>query len=226
MADSAQVQAAIAYYVRLLCYQYQLPKAQNTIAILVKQAQMDGLAVTLQDAFNVRTAVGPQLDTLGKYIGLPRTIGDPAPADFFGYVDYTGGGNPNGFTDYAGGINLTGLFYDYTYFGTRNTALSDTAYRFMLNMKIILNSSDSTLFSIQAFLLLLFGGTVTVVDNRDMTLTYTVSVNAPVSPTVLQPYLPKPMGVGINLEVLVDRITHDGDRRITFDNDIRVLSSL
>ena len=223
---SANDDQLIAYYVARLPWQYQLPKAQQTIAILVKQALADGLAQQVQDGFGIDTVVGPQLDILGKYIGLPRTIGDPAPADFFGFVDYAGGGNMNGFTSYAGGINLTGLFYDYTYSGTRNTALSDTAYRFMLKMKIILNSSDSTLFSIQAFLLLLFNGTVTVVDNRDMTLTYSVSVNAPVSPTVLQPYLPKPMGVGLNIIALVDRIVFTGEKRITFAADQRVVNTL
>lgn len=224
MAVPAQIQSAIAYYMRLLAFQYQLPKAENTIAILVKQLLMDGLPQAVQDAFKVPTttsagAVGKQLDVLGKYIGISRNIGEPTPLPYFGFVDYAGGGNMNGFSNYDGTTNPLGVFFLYQYQGARNTALSDDSYSFMMALKIILNSSDGTLYSIQRFLDVLLPGFVTVIDNQDMTLTYSISVNAPVSPTVLEPFLPRPMGVGINLTTFSTLGTDDGDTIVTDTGD-------
>lgn len=215
----ANLQSAIAYYVRLLVYQYQLPKAQQTIAILVKQLLADGLPEAVQNAFNPATAVGPQLDIVGKYVGLPRTIGDPTPLPFFGFVDYAGGGNENGLSNYDGTTNPDGVFFQYQYNGTRNTALTDDAYAFMMALKIVLNSSDGTLYSIQQFLNTLLPGLVQVVDNKNMTLTYAINVKAPVSPTVIEPYLPKPMGVGIIISTFATLGTDTGDTVVTDTGD-------
>lgn len=202
----------ISRYVRLLVFQYQLEKAQETIAILVKQLLGDGFLQAIRDGFNVDSALGPQLDVVGKYVGLPRTIGVPAAAEFFGFMRYSGvGNNLNGFRSYTTGDNTSALFYRAGYNGTRNTALSDTSYQFMIALQIILNSSDGTLASIQRYLAALIPGSVTVVDNRDMTLTYTITGALPVDPTVLAAYLPKPMGVGINIKTNDFIVTDTGD---------------
>ncbi len=216
---SANTDAMVAYYVRLLIFEYQLPRAQQMIASFVNQIVMNGLPETVQNAFNVKTAVGAQLDVLGKYIGLPRTVGDPAPLPYFGFVTYAGGGNPHGFTNYDGSTNTDAVFFEYNYQGQRNTALSDASYSFLMALKIILNSSDGTLYSIQKYLDALLPGLVTVVDNKDMTLTYSVYENAPVSPSVLRPYLPKPMGVGVNITTFSFLIADNGDKIITDSGD-------
>lgn len=88
-------------------------------------------------------------------------------------------------------------FYSYLNESQSTNTLSDGQYRFLLRMQIVLNSSDGTLASIQEFLLEYFALQVTVVDNQDMTLTYTVSPSSPLPADVLNSYLPKPMGVGL-----------------------------
>ncbi len=216
---SANTDSMVAYYVRLIVYQFQLPRAQQMIASLVNQIIMNGLPETVQNAFNVKTAIGAQLDVLGKYIGLPRNVGEPAALPYFGFVDYAGGGNPHGFTNYDGSTNADAVFFEYNYQGQRNTALSDSSYSFLMALKIILNSSDGTLYSIQQYLAALLPGLVTVVDNKDMTLTYSIYANAPVSPAVLKPYLPKPMGVGVNITTFALLIADNGDKIITEDGD-------
>lgn len=218
---SQELSTSITYYVSRLIYEYQRPKAQNTIAILVKQMLMDGLPWSLNEAFNLSTAAGKQLDILGKYIGLPRTIGDPAPLPFFGFVRYSGvGNNPNGLTKYADNDNRNAVFYRYGYNGQNATALSDTSYAFMLLFKIALNHSDSTLYGIQRSLEDTFKGSVRVVDNQDMSLTYYIGTNLPVSPTTLSPYLPKPMGVRLNPIIgNLNIVTGSGDRIITESGD-------
>lgn len=61
------------YYSNLLIAQYRdKPNAYATIKALVGMAIMDALPVNLQDAFDLDTAVGAQLDILGKYQGIDR----------------------------------------------------------------------------------------------------------------------------------------------------------
>lgn len=69
------IEDLIAYYANLLIIQYHdKPKAIATVGSLVRPAIMDQLPLQVQDAFNLtgETAVGVQLDTLGKYVGVTR----------------------------------------------------------------------------------------------------------------------------------------------------------
>lgn len=70
-------QELIDYYADLLVIQYVgKPKAYATIQALVKMVIMDQLPISVQNAFNLvgpDIAVGAQLDTLGKYLGVTRT---------------------------------------------------------------------------------------------------------------------------------------------------------
>lgn len=221
MDNNARVDSLIASYIRLLLWQYQKPKAQQTIAILAKQMVADGILFQIQNGYTLGTAVGAQLDVLGKYVGLPRNIGDPTPLPFFGFVDYAGGGNTNGLTDYTSGVNKDVVFYEYDYNQQNATSLSDTAYLYMLLLKIALNTGDMTLYGIQQTLATTLGGAVRVEDNRDMSLTYYVDDSGlPVSISTLTPYLPKPMGVRIaNVVSTFNLITSDGDNIVTGDGD-------
>lgn len=70
-------QELIDYYADLLIIQYKgKPKAYATIQTLVEPVVMDQLPAQIQDAFNLTgadTAVGAQLDILGKYAGVTRS---------------------------------------------------------------------------------------------------------------------------------------------------------
>ena len=214
----------VGSYVRLLVFQYRLPRAMAHVAIFAKQLLMDAVAIDVRNAYDVATAVGPQLDVLGKYVGLDRMIGDPAPLPYFGFWRYSGSDcNANGFRSYVDARNPTGVFFRSGFFGTRNTALSDASYALLLALKIILNSSDGTLASIQRFIAALVPGAVSVKDNGDMTLTYTIMGPISVSQTLLSAYLPRPMGVGVTIrtaDFLVDEagnflVDESGNRIVT-----------
>lgn len=61
------------YYADLLILQYVgKPKAHATIEALVEPALMDNLPIAVRDAFTIGTAVGVQLDLIGKYVGVTR----------------------------------------------------------------------------------------------------------------------------------------------------------
>lgn len=64
----------IAYYCNLLIIQYiSKPRARATIGALIDPIIMNQLPTQVQDAFDINTAVGKQLDTIGKYTGVSRT---------------------------------------------------------------------------------------------------------------------------------------------------------
>lgn len=72
MATSQEFQN---YYADLLILQYKTqPKARATIQALIKELYGSGSLLDLVNGFNLDTAVGKQLDTLGKYIGLGRQV--------------------------------------------------------------------------------------------------------------------------------------------------------
>ncbi len=217
----------IAAYVRLLVFEYQLPKAQAMCAILVKQFLMDGVLLDIEEAYDPNNAVGAQLDVVAKYIGLPRTIGLPVDLPYFGYRSSNGlGDNNNGYSSAQNGLNGNVVYYRAGYQGTQLTELSDQSYSFMLALQIILNASDGTLASIDAYLDALLPGAVSVTDNLDMTLTYTVTGVLPVDPAVLSAYLPKPMGVGVNITTNDFIITDGGDFIVTDGGDKLVTTAV
>ena len=76
----------INFYANLLILQYQgKPKAFATIQSTAAPLVMDQLPLAVQDAFDIDTAVGVQLDVLGKYVGASR----------YGYIFPAVPGDPN-----------------------------------------------------------------------------------------------------------------------------------
>ena len=209
----SDLNTAVSYYVSRLLYEYQQPNAQREIAIIAEQLLLEGLPWSLQNAFTLDSAVGPQLDILGKYVGIPRLIGDPTSLPFFGFVRYSGvGNNPNGFVSYLGnGNNNSVVFFQYNYSQTNATLLTDPAYAFMILWKIALNHCNNTMAGAQALIKAIAPGQMTLTDNLNKTITYNIGNNMPVDSVVLTPYLPRPMGVGITVVVVNNLGTSSGD---------------
>jgi hypothetical protein len=66
-------QELIEYYASLLIIQYRnKPKAVATIETVAKLALIDQLPLSVQNAYSIGSAVGVQLDILGKYVGVTR----------------------------------------------------------------------------------------------------------------------------------------------------------
>lgn len=107
----------------------------------------------------------------------------------------------NGLTDYTDySINAAGIFYNYLFASGQNSDLTDAQYRSALKLKIVLNSSNGSLASIVNYLVQFFpGGEIRVTDNKDMTLTYVVYTTLGLSTELLEIFLPRPMGVMLNI---------------------------
>lgn len=223
---SANLINLVNYYVARLIYQYSdKPNAQRLIAIFSDAVLMDDLATQLLNAFNLSTAVGPQLDILAKYIGVPRNSNTPGTIDYFGLALYGGGGSVNGLNDYSA-LGLNGFIFElYDSSGIPTTDFTDIQFRFVLGLQIALNHFDGTLSYIQDFLGRFFPDQITVVDNLDMTMTYHVVPGFPLSNSTLENFLPRPMGVGITVSSVatsLTRVTTAGDRRVTTGGDVRI----
>lgn len=202
-ASAPNLADIVAYYVAKMAIQYRgQPNASAMMALLMKQAVADFFYYQLSTCFNLDVAVGPQLDIIGKYVGVPRNIGPATVGTFFGFENASATGNIHGFARAAGGVNLGVSWIRANYGSGPTTDVSDATYLQVIKLQIILNHNDGTLASIEDYLDTFFRGLVNLVDNKDMTLTYNVSSDVPISPTLLAAYLPKPMGVAITVNII------------------------
>lgn len=213
------------YYAGLLAYLYRnQSNAVRQIQLYTKQVLGDYLSAQLETCFAVDTAVGAQLDIIGKYVGVARNIGDviPSTQEYFGFELYQGGGNTHGFGDYTNSFTNAGfIFYLYQFSNGVPSLLTDEQYRIIIKLKIITNTSDGTLYSIQQAMASFLGGTVSVVDAQDMTLVYAIQDFPPISLTVLRQYLPRPMTLGLSVVVVspIQRCLDDGTTLRKIDNN-------
>lgn len=199
------VETTVQYYKDLMLYQHQVqPKATATIALLVRQAICDLLPLAVQNAFDIETAEGAQLDILGKYIGLSRKVAVELDRPYYRYAlseSYDPMAPVIGFIDSASSeINAGSVWYKTTYAGESFYTMTDYQYRTMLKLKIVLNNSDNTLKSIDDTLFSFFGTDLVLWDMKDMTLSYAVNPAAQSAITLAYQLglIPKPQGVGIS----------------------------
>ncbi len=69
-------QEIIDYYSNLLIIQYKgKPKAKAHIELLADAGIIDQLPIAVQNAYNVETATGVQLNVIGQYVGVVRSYG-------------------------------------------------------------------------------------------------------------------------------------------------------
>lgn len=197
------------YYIELLLYQYiNQPKARATIGALVDVALCDLLPKSINDAFDLETATGAQLDILGEYIGIQRAIDTTIDRGFFTFEDDQ---NPvtllYGLTDYRDpGLNADVLFKQYIDSSNVINTLDDDEYRILLKLKSIVNRSNNSLYEINSILFELFGSDILVYDQLDMTISYFVktSIARIIDIASEQKLLPRPMAVGLNVFALDD----------------------
>lgn len=91
MAYETEVENVKEYYADLLILQYRSkPRARATIKLGAELYLADGLVFQLNDCLNIDTAVGAQLDLIGKILGCSRNIpGLTLRDDFFSFENKT-----------------------------------------------------------------------------------------------------------------------------------------
>ena len=163
---------------------------------------------TWNPATNTPTLTNP--GTSGKWyaIQVAGTSTSPISATFNqGDIIYSNGStwakdsnfNANGFNSPADPAqNFGAVFYSPFYAEEPLTALTDPAYTQLLYLQIIRNASNGTLPDIISRLQSYFGTGISLVDNLNMKVTYTVHQAVVfLPPNVLQTFLPGPAGVSV-----------------------------
>lgn len=209
MADVTQ---QIGYYSNLLIIQYNnLPKASATIAALAEALLASGVMFDVRDGFNVDTAVGVQLDIIGKYVGVDRFYTETDPVDYFALTDYQeidpDSDQKYGFSDYAtfdddahnGTITYNSII-------TQKNRLSDDDYRIIIKLKILQNNGNHSHASIDKDMWDFFGPDVRPDSDGNMEMYYLITANASeiVRAAIAKNILPRPMGVGLTLLTNLD----------------------
>ncbi len=141
--------------------------------------------------FDLDSAVGVQLDQVGLWIGVGRTLQAPLPNTYFSF-DTLGLGWDEGVW-YEEGVPDSGV-----------VVLPDEDYRTLLKARIKANRWDGTLPTLIEILQSIFVGSLTyvyAVDNQDMSMTILLAgaLPTPIQLALLQGgyLIPKPMGVRV-----------------------------
>ena len=194
-------QQLLNYYHSQLIIQYNgLPNAQQTIDCLVNCAICDGLIIQLQTAYNLNIAVGNQLTTLGRIVGVPRLIyGLDLTDTFFNFSNWSG-------LPASVGFNTWPTPSDPNFFAQWQTTTTYTATDFemlaLIKLRIMYNNYYTSLGTIKNALYATFNGGIDVVDNFNTTIAYNFKNpyhNVAAICNFLGNIVPKPMGVGISI---------------------------
>ncbi|EID9932622.1 DUF2612 domain-containing protein [Salmonella enterica] len=177
----------------------------------------------LVSAFDVDTAVGVQLDTLGLWIGRSRIVSQPITGVYFSW-DTDGLGFDQGV--WQGPYDPDSGY----------TSLSDETYRIVLKTKIAINNWDGRNDSLPPILDAALDGSglkMQIVDNQDMTIGIWVFPETDISSASLeliaairQGYLTvKAAGVwGGSIEIPSVETPSEGNRFFGFDMDNEYIS--
>lgn len=204
MADTETVQKLVDYYTNLLIIQYHdKPNAKAMIQLLVTELLANGIILDVLNGFDIDTAVGKQLDIIGKYVGLDRFYQSQDLHDYFSLVSYQDEIDPplrwgfNTYDDFNTLIENGTLNYNSIL--VSNFSLNDNDYRTLIELRIIQNNSNHSHGSIDDGLFKIFGGEVHADSSGDMHMFYFVPENMTelVQAAIAKEVLPRPMGVGI-----------------------------
>lgn len=174
-----------------------------------------GTVAAMPTSFDLDQAIGAQLDVLGLWIGISRTLRIPLTGVYFSFDVHPGLDEGTFFTP-----------FDDT---TQLTTLDDTTYRKLLKVKIGNNHWDGTIPGAYAFLNPILGNDNTVIqDNGDMSMLLGVigaePLDAVTTALLENGYLDaKPVGVRIT-----DYVTPSvpGDPFFGFDVENSTISGL
>lgn len=186
------------YYADLLIIQYRnKPNARATIKLGVDLYLADGLIFDLNNVLDIDTAVGAQLDLIGKILGVNRQIdGFTLDQDYFSFekeppaVSY-------GYSDKD--ALSQGYWKTYNNSIGSSYSLNDDDYRVLLKFKALYNVRYGSWGCMDLLYWRAFGNEITLVNNKDLTVSYQVSPSASIGLQVAQylGYIEPPLGIGI-----------------------------
>lgn len=205
--EAQSVKELVDYYVNTIIIQYHnKPKAQATIRLLADTILSQGIIWDVMNGYNVDTAIGKQLDIIGKYVGIDRFFNVTDPVDYFALTDYVevdpDADQKYGFTTYPdfdedqfnGTMNYNSVI-------TQENKLNDEDYRILIKLKIVQNHSNHSHKSIDDSVFQFFGNDLIPSSDGDMKMWYFVTdqLTDIIKAAQIKEVLPRPMGVGMGV---------------------------
>jgi len=199
----------IAYYVSLLIMQYgALGNATAEMANICGAIIQDQVIQAVQNAFDLKNAIGAQLTILATYRGLTRTVFGASPGNYWSFVPYSDFANSShyiGWTTYAVWPPVPpNQWLTYTDEVSVPYTLTDNQLRRMIGLKAALDFWQGGLGDLDNILYAVFGVYVNVVDNLNMSMIYQHIATDPdpdqlFQVVVLANILPHPAGVAATI---------------------------
>lgn len=209
MADITDI---VDYYSNLLILQYNdLPKATANIELLSSTFLASGVAIDVLNAYNIDpslgpTAVGKQLDVMGKYAGVTRYYSTLNLQNFFAMVPSVEAPSPPtsppafGYDTAAGyptsdDFNGTLICADIV---TNTNALVDKDFLKLIQLAVKNNNSDYSFATISEDIYDVLGPSIVPETNGFMNLVYffRTAMTTLLQAIIQKGLLPRPMGVG------------------------------
>ena len=196
------------YYSNLLIVQYhEKPKAVAETQLGASTFAGDWLMSDIPSIVDVDTAVGAQLDLIGKIVGVPRIVQGFIPDE--NDYSYNDSSDPMNHPEQKGlsdiGNPVKAYFKDFD--GAKSKSIyyiSDGVYRNMIKLKIIKNNIGATLKEIDDGIYKIFKNKITITDNFNMTGTVTIAndFNLEGRLAVFLGIFPRPVGVSFRYNYL------------------------
>ena len=161
----------IEYYQDLLIVQYHdKPKAKAMIKAEIEETLANLLDIQVRDAFDVDTAVGVQLDIIGKWVGVDRIFKGQMFDNqaWFSLTRYNEPTTPlqGGFSRFDNFDTLEGGFLTYDFIVSTRNKVNDTDFRMLIKLKIIRNNIKHSPKDIDEAMYKLFADTLYTVWNE------------------------------------------------------------
>ena len=191
------------YYQNLLIAQFNtMTKVRGHVGALVEQGIADQIISQVINGFDLETAVGAQLDIIGKYVGVNRRIsGLDITREFFAMPAYADA-SPGTYAGMAAyGDSPTAYFRYYSEEGS-SYEMNDAEMRDLIKLRIRKNTSDCSLADIDDIIDEFFGADCLVTDGMDMTLTYDFTPGLTYNLPAIAAFtnsLPEPAGVLVTI---------------------------
>lgn len=167
----------IEYYQDLLIVQYHdKPKAKAMIKAEMEETLANLLDIQVRDAFDVDTAVGVQLDIIGKWVGVDRIFKGQMFDNqaWFSLTRYNEPTTPlqGGFSRFDNFDTLEGGFLTYDFIIATKSKINDTDFRLLIKLKIIRNNTKHSPKDIDEAMYKLFADTLYTVWGECMEMTF------------------------------------------------------
>ena len=198
------------YYANLLIVQYNgKPKATATIKVFVDLMLANLIIMQIRDGFDWKTALGAQLDIIGKWVGIDKFYDGQFFyfKSWFSLVDWNSSpdGLQGGFSTFSTFAENDGGFLTYKDMQPTQNRLTAEGFRIMVGLKIIKNSINHTAKNIDDAIWDYFEGKVyTVWGDHTLTYYFPSELNEILQVAEYKNVLPCPTGVRLILKEIID----------------------